>query len=53
MSSAELKEYIHKQIDGVEDERFLQAIYSMLQSYVSSGDEVIGYNTSGEPISKE
>ena len=32
MSSAEIKEYLHKQIE-VLDDRFLKAIYAMLQSY--------------------
>ncbi len=32
MSSTEIKEYLHKQIE-VLDDRFLKAIYAMLQSY--------------------
>jgi len=32
MGSAEIKEYLHKQIE-VLDDRFLKAIYAMLQSY--------------------
>ena len=32
MSTAEIKEYLHRQIE-VLDDRFLKAIYAMLQSY--------------------
>ena len=32
MSSAEIKEYLHKQIE-VLDDRFLKAVYAMIQSY--------------------
>jgi hypothetical protein len=32
MSSAEIKEYLHQQIE-VLDDRFLKAIFAMLQSY--------------------
>ncbi len=53
MSSVELKEYIHRQIDGLDDERFLQAVYSMINSYVSDEDAVVGYKVSGEPITKK
>jgi hypothetical protein len=50
MSSLEIKEFIHKQIDGLKDERFLEAIYSMLNSYIKDEDKIVGYTSSGEPI---
>lgn len=53
MSSIEIKDFIHRQIDGLEDERFLQAIYSMLQSYVKEEEKIVGYKANGEPISKK
>jgi hypothetical protein len=53
MSSLEIKEFIHRQIDGMKDERFLQAIYSMLNSYVKVEDKIVGYKSSGEPITRK
>jgi len=53
MGSIEIRDFIHRQIDGLKDERFLQAIYSMIHSYVKDEDEVIGYEVSGEPITKK
>ena len=53
MSTIELKDFIHRQIDGLKDEKFLQAVYSMIHSYIEDGDEVVGYNSKGEPLTKE
>ena len=39
MSSAEIKEYLHKQIE-VLDDRFLKAIYAMLQSYSKENNDL-------------
>ena len=39
MSTAEIKEYLHRQIDEL-DERILKAIYAMLQSYAKDKTEV-------------
>ena len=53
MGTPEIKEFIHRQIDGMKDKRFLQAIYSMLNSYVKDEDKVVGYKSTGEPITKQ
>ncbi len=51
MKSAEIKEYIHQNIDKL-DSRFLQAMYAMMQSYISDENSIVGYRVDGEPISK-
>ena len=50
MSAVELKNQIHQYLNQVDDS-FLKAIHSMLDTYVKGRkDEVIGYDTKGEPI---
>jgi hypothetical protein len=39
MSSAEIKEYLHKQIE-VLDDRLLKAVYAMLQSYSKENNDL-------------
>ena len=53
MGSIEIRDFIHRQIDGLKDERFLQAIYSLIHSYVKDEDEVVGYEVSGKAITKK
>ena len=49
MSTQQIRQYIHDQLNNV-DERFLNAIYSMLCSYIDNN--IIGYEPGGRPITK-
>ena len=43
MSTAEKKQALQKRIDQIEDEKFLNAIYVMVEAYVEE-DPIIGYD---------
>jgi hypothetical protein len=50
MSAAEIRAELHQLIDQL-DERFLKAVHSMVSTYQSEEDEIVGYRIdSGEPI---
>lgn len=51
MSTPELRKIVHTYIDKA-DEKFLNAMYAMMQVYMDE-DTVVGYTTSGKPISKK
>ena len=50
MTTQETRRYIQERLNSV-DERFLNAIYSMLRSYLD--DNIIGYEPNGLPISSK
>lgn len=50
MSTVELKTQIHEYVEQLQDDNFIQAIYSMLDTYVTKQqDAIIGYDTKGNP----
>lgn len=50
MSTMQMKAQIHKYIDNLQDENFVQAIYAMLETYITKQNEaVVGYDVNGNP----
>lgn len=50
MSTIQMKAQIHEYIDSLQDENFVQAIYAMLETYITKQNEaVVGYDVNGNP----
>jgi len=50
MSTIQLKAQIHKYIDSLQDENLVQAIYAMLDTYITKQNKaVVGYDLNGNP----
>ena len=51
MSIVPIKAKLHNYIDQA-DERLLRSIYAMMQQYFQEEEAIIGFTTSGEPLTK-
>jgi len=51
MNTGDLRAKINTYLERVEDERFLHAVHSMLDTYLrQQNDTIIGYTIEGHPI---
>ena len=51
MGTAQMRSQLHQYIDNIDD-RFLNAMFAMVQQYVEN-DEIVGSTASGTPITKQ
>ena len=49
MNTAEKRQYLHQRIDELDD-KFLRVLHAMVEAYVTEQEEVVGYETGGNPI---
>ncbi len=53
MSAAQLKTELHKYLDAVQDETFLRAVHSMLNTYLQHSEAVVGYRPDNQLITQQ
>lgn len=49
MSTAEKRATLHQRIDEL-DEKFINAIYAMVETYVNDENQIVAYEPDGKPI---
>ena len=49
MSTAEKRQTLHQRIDEIDD-KFLNAIYAMVEAYLEDENRIVGYEPNGDPI---
>lgn len=49
MSTADKRKVLQKRIEELDD-KFLDAVYAMVEAYLGSDDQIVGYEPNGEPI---
>ena len=51
MSVLQIRQELHRYID-LADDRFVAAVYAMMQHYVTNDESIVAYTVNGEPLTK-
>ena len=49
MSIGEKRQALHQRIDELDD-KFINAVYAMVEAYVENDNQIVGYQPNGDPI---